>query len=197
MLCQVVRPTVPPRLFSVLVWLSTALASCQADHDWILTLVNQVAGPQCWLAFSAGPSLALLERHLTWAVRMPARWPKVAEVARKAFALRMRALPYLYSSFFESHLYGCPVMRPMFFSFPSDQTTWDSNTQFMIGDGLLVAPCLQENGTSVDIYFPQGLWYSLYDYSVTDASTAPTNTTLEVLCPPIASDPVSVGLMWG
>ena len=89
-------------------------------------------------------------------------------------------MPTLYTAFFDSHTYGCPVARPMFFTFPTDTATWNVNTQFMIGDGLLVAPCLEENGTSVEVYFPQGTWYSLYDYAITDASTAPRNKSLEV-----------------
>lgn len=68
----------------------------------------------------------------------------------------------------------------MFYTFPGDQATWNSNTQFMIGDGLLVAPVLSENGTTADVYYPRGTWYSLYDSSVTDASDRSTNKTLEV-----------------
>ena len=111
---------------------------------------------------------------------MNCRWPNVAEVARKAYSWRMQAMPSLYTAFFDSHTYGCPIMRPMFYTFPSDQGTWNANTQFMIGDSLLVAPCLQENGTTSDVYFPQGTWYSLYDYSITDASSNATNKSLEV-----------------
>ena len=113
-------------------------------------------------------------------LKFDCRWPKVAEIARKAFAWRYKAMPTLYTAFFDSHTYGCPVARPMFFTFPTDTATWNVNTQFMIGDGLLVAPCLEENGTSVEVYFPQGTWYSLYDYAITDASTAPRNKSLEV-----------------
>lgn len=39
---------------------------------------------------------------------------------------------------------------------------------------------MQENGTDVNVYFPQGVWYSLYDGSITDASEAPTNKSLQV-----------------
>lgn len=104
----------------------------------------------------------------------------MAEVARKAFGMRYRAMPYLYTAFFDSHQFGCPTMRPLFFTFPNDQQTWTADTQFMIGDGLMVVPCLQENGTSVNAYFPQGMWYSIYNYVPVDASTAATTLSLEV-----------------
>ncbi|KAK9804677.1 hypothetical protein WJX73_009282 [Symbiochloris irregularis] len=108
------------------------------------------------------------------------RWPAVAEVARKAYGMRYRAMPSLYTSFFDSHVYGCPIMRPMFYTFPGDATALNLNAQFMIGDSLLVAPCLEENGTNVNVYFPRGIWYDLYSFDVTDASTAPQNKSLQV-----------------
>lgn len=33
----------------------------------------------------------------------------------------------------------------------------------MVGDALLVSPVLQQGATSVEAYFPQGTWHSLWD----------------------------------
>jgi len=35
----------------------------------------------------------------------------------------------------------------------------------MIGDGLLISPVLVENATTVDAYFPQGVWYNYYNHN--------------------------------
>lgn len=69
------------------------------------------------------------------------RWPTVAQIARQQLGWRMRAMPYLYTAFFDSSQYGCPVMRPLFFAFPADENIYSpSNTQFLIGDGLMINP---------------------------------------------------------
>ena len=61
------------------------------------------------------------------------RWPAVAEVSRKVLGWRLRAMPYLYASFFDSHTYGCPIARPLFFTFPSDANTLAIKEQWMMG----------------------------------------------------------------
>ena len=104
----------------------------------------------------------------------------MAETGRKNLGWRYKALPYIYTAFFDAHQYGSPVARPLFYTFPSDTTTWSNNGQWMMGDGIMIAPCLQENGSSVNVYFPQGTWYSLYNYGQIDASAAATNRSLEV-----------------
>lgn len=48
------------------------------------------------------------------------RWPKVAEAARKVLQARYRALPYLYTAFWQAHRFGCPIARPLLFAAPSD-----------------------------------------------------------------------------
>ncbi len=98
------------------------------------------------------------------------RWESTSTVARKVLATRYRLLPYLYTAFFDSHTYGCPVARPLFFTFPADNTTRNIGEQWMMGDALLVSPIMYEKTTSVRAYFPQGTWYDFYSGRVLDAS---------------------------
>ncbi len=37
--------------------------------------------------------------------------------------------------------------------------------QWMMGSSLLISPVLQEGSDTVMAYFPDGEWFSLYDYS--------------------------------
>ena len=115
------------------------------------------------------------------------RWPSVTTVAQKAFTWRLRVLPYHYTAFFDSHTYGCSVMRPLFFPFPGDASTYYNNYQWMLGDALLVAPILSQGTSTLSAYFPQGVWYNLYKHSTIDTSSGGQNITVQVRQVPTAS----------
>lgn len=70
------------------------------------------------------------------------RWPAVAEVSRKVLGWRLRAAPYLYTAFYDSHTRGCPIARPLFFAFPADAGTAALKEQWMMGAGPLTLCCL-------------------------------------------------------
>jgi len=57
----------------------------------------------------------------------------VAEVSRKVLGWRLKAMPYLYTAFYDSHTFGCPIARPLWFNFPSDSTTLGLMEQWMMG----------------------------------------------------------------
>lgn len=54
------------------------------------------------------------------------------------------------------------MMRPLFAEFPEDPATWHIDTQYMLGENLLVAPVFNDEG-DVQYYVPEGRWYGLLD----------------------------------
>ncbi|CAH0725003.1 unnamed protein product, partial [Brenthis ino] len=67
---------------------------------------------------------------------------------------RMELLPYFYTT-----LQVGPLLRPMFYQFPSSVALHNINTQFSVGDNLLIAPNLQPMQSHVHIWLPPGTWY--------------------------------------
>jgi len=61
-------------------------------------------------------------------------------VIRETIFLRYSLIHYLYTSFDQGSKEGIPIMRPMFLDFPSETDLFDTASQFMWGDSILVSP---------------------------------------------------------
>jgi len=82
------------------------------------------------------------------------------EVTRKFTKLKARLMPYLYSMAHYTHATGIPMMRAMVLEFGGDEACLYLDRQYMLGDGLLVAPIFSNNG-SVKYYLPEGKWTNI------------------------------------
>lgn len=96
------------------------------------------------------------------------RWSSVAEASRSVLGLRYQLLPHLYTLMFLSSKLGNTVHNAMWMHFPWDQNTLSQDGQYMWGASMLFTPVLQEGAVSVRGYFPQGIWYSMFDNSAID-----------------------------
>ncbi|MDT8437497.1 MAG: alpha-xylosidase [Wenzhouxiangellaceae bacterium] len=80
-----------------------------------------------------------------------------SSIAMKALQLRYRLLPYIRQVVAESCRTGLPAQRAMALAFPDQALSWPFEHQFLFGDDLLVAPCLNPDG-KVHFYLPEGTW---------------------------------------
>lgn len=146
-----------------------------------------------WLAFGLLSSHSRL--HGSNSVRVPWAFDEEAvEVTRRFTNLKMRLMPYLARVAGEPSALGVPMMRPMVLEFPEDRATHDIDTQYMLGDALLIAPVFTADG-AVDFYLPEGEWTSLWDGTAQPGGRW-TSETHDYLTVPVRVRPGTV-LPWG
>jgi hypothetical protein len=92
-----------------------------------------------WLAFGLLSSHSRL--HGSGSYRVPWAFDDEAvHVARKFTRLKLSLMPYLAVTARQVQESGTPMLRPMALEFPHDPATGHVDTQYMLGDSLLVAP---------------------------------------------------------
>jgi alpha-glucosidase len=74
-------------------------------------------------------------------------------------------LKHYYAQFLKQGGTGT-IFRPLFFEYPADDNLYDTqggitDSQFLIGEALMAAPALNQNQTTVNVYFPQDTWFDL------------------------------------
>lgn len=116
------------------------------------------------------PERELYVRWLEVAAFMPAMqfsippWQydsEVVAIAHKFAALRASLVaPLLLELAGEVTDTGDPIVRPLWWIAPGDETAHRIDSQFLIGDTLLVAPVLEPGKQERDVYLPAGKWRS-------------------------------------
>lgn len=85
---------------------------------------------------------------------------------RDAIRQRYAILPYVYTTFWQSSVTGLPVMRPLWLHFAADEKTFGVESQFMLGDALMVVPVVASGVSSMSVYMPGNVpWYHLASHS--------------------------------
>lgn len=112
-----------------------------------------------WLAFGLLSSHSRL--HGSSSYRVPWAFDDEAVEATRIFTrLKLSLLPYLSELGRIAHREGLPIMRPMIMEFPDDRSAATVDTQYLLGDSIMVAPVFSADG-DVDFYLPAGIWTHL------------------------------------
>jgi alpha-D-xyloside xylohydrolase len=120
--------------------------------------------------FVQRPPRDLYRRWMAWGVvsshtrahGIPPREPWEYDAAltddfRRALNLRYSLMPYIYAQAKDSSARGFPMLRPLFFEYPNDPTSWTIDDQYLFGTDLLVAPMFT-NDDRRRVYLPPGAW---------------------------------------
>lgn len=85
-----------------------------------------------------------------------------------ALRLRYSLLPSWYTAFRQAHTEGVPIIRPMFYTNPAEESGFAVDNQFFVGEtGLLHKPVVEKDKDSVDIYIPDDeVYYDYFTYDV-------------------------------
>ncbi len=79
------------------------------------------------------------------------------KIIKELLFLREKMKPYILEQMKIAHEKGIPVMRPLFFDFPTDEVTYDIEDEYMFGPDILVAPILYEDARNRRVYLPKGV----------------------------------------
>ena len=119
-----------------------------------------------WVPFGLLSSHSRLHGNQTY--RVPWEFDEESVDVLRAFTrLKHRLMPYLFGAAVTAHTEGLPVMRPMALEFPDDPGCAYVDTQYMLGDSLLVAPVFAADG-EVRYYVPAGRWTRFTDGEVVE-----------------------------
>jgi len=70
--------------------------------------------------------------------------------------------PYIDKLYENAHNHGDPLMRPMFWHYPDEPQSWQTEDQYLFGEDLLVAPVMQVGQRQREVWLPGGhCWVSL------------------------------------
>ncbi|HEY7342392.1 MAG TPA: TIM-barrel domain-containing protein [Ktedonobacterales bacterium] len=106
------------------------------------------------LPFCRNHSAMGTTRQEPWAFGEP-----YTRMCREAIERRYQLLPYLITLAHEATVNGAPMARPLSWSYPTHAASLGCDDQFLLGDGLLVAPVLDEGATSREVLLPPGEWF--------------------------------------
>ncbi|RKF35783.1 glycoside hydrolase family 31 protein [Paraburkholderia fungorum] len=116
-----------------------------------------------WVAFGIFlPRFSIHSWNDDGTVNEPWMYPEVTRQVADLIKLRYRLIPYLYELLWQSHSAYEPVLRPLFAEFPHDPRCLADGDDMMLGSSMLVAPVVEADQSTRDVYLPAGTRWASY-----------------------------------
>jgi alpha-D-xyloside xylohydrolase len=88
--------------------------------------------------------------------------PETQRICTDYIRLRYRLMPYILGTAQACVEQSLPMARPLVVEYQDDPTVWRMGDEFLLGNGILVAPIFTEDGHR-RIYLPKGMWTDWWD----------------------------------
>ena len=79
-------------------------------------------------------------------------------ILKNLIEIRERLKDYTCQYMEEASKTGAPIMRPMFWDYPDDETCYELEDQYFYGRDILFAPIYAQGCTERKVYLPEGNW---------------------------------------
>lgn len=149
--------------FSGLLW-APEVRHARSAEDLIRRIQCVVFSPHallnCWRM--PNPPWKQVDIKKNLAGEFMENWAEIRDICKKFFQIRMSLIPYLYSSFAKYYFEGIPPFRALVMDYPEDMNTHQIDDEYMMGDFILVAPMVLEDGNQRKVYLPEGEWYDFW-----------------------------------
>ena len=114
----------------------------------------------CLRWMQLGAFYPFMRNHNSWDTIAQEPWafgPAYLMPMREATYLRYSLLRYIYTSYYQVTQNGGTFFRPLFFKWENDAKLYEApESNFLVGDALMVSPILEEGTTQRTVYFPTG-----------------------------------------
>jgi hypothetical protein len=114
-----------------------------------------------WVQF--GTFQPIFRLHSKRGKRLPWDYPNVQEEAKQFIRLRHALIPYTYTLAHESASGGLPLVRGMYWYYPTANEARSYDKQYFYGEKMLVAPIATPGAeASTRVWFPAGKWTNFF-----------------------------------
>lgn len=91
---------------------------------------------------------------------------------------RYQLIPYLYSTAYQNHNTGKPLMRALVLDNQDDANTYEITDQYLLGESMMVCPVVDKGAKTRIVYLPEGEWTNYWTKEVFQGKQY-----ISVLCP--------------
>ncbi|MBW2962625.1 glycoside hydrolase family 31 protein [Mesonia aestuariivivens] len=92
--------------------------------------------------------------------------------------LRYRLIPYIYSTAYENHQTGMPLMRALVLGYQDDSNVYEITDQYLFGESMMICPVTTKGAKTRTVYLPEGNWTNYWTGEQFEGKQY-----LNVLCP--------------